>query len=66
MSFLIQKCGRLVDVISALAGVKWGSHPSLLLTVYRSALRSVIEYGSMADLYGRFSGSGGALSWCSN
>lgn len=42
--YLIRKCRKITDVISSLSGVRWGSHPSLLLTVYRSVLRSVIEY----------------------
>lgn len=43
--YLISKCKNLVDIITMLTGVKWGSHPSLLLNLYKSTIRSVIDYG---------------------
>ncbi|XP_011858319.1 PREDICTED: uncharacterized protein LOC105555887 [Vollenhovia emeryi] len=40
-----RKCRAICNVITSLAGVWWGAHPSTLLTLYRSTLRSVMEYG---------------------
>lgn len=45
LQYLNLKCRKLVDIISTLTGVKWGSHPSLLLNLYKAAIRSVIDYG---------------------
>lgn len=38
----------IVGVVASLAGVWWGLHPQMLLTVYRAVFRSSIEYGSQA------------------
>jgi len=45
IKFLIKKGAIIVDILSALAGTWWGSHPQLLLNLYRSIFRSSIEYG---------------------
>ncbi|XP_018404625.1 PREDICTED: RNA-directed DNA polymerase from mobile element jockey-like [Cyphomyrmex costatus] len=46
LKYLTEKGKNIVNIITALAGVSWGSHPSILLTVYRSILGSAIEYGA--------------------
>lgn len=46
LNALIEKGKKIVSINSSLSGVKWGSHPDLLLTVYRATLRSAVEYGS--------------------
>jgi len=45
IKFLVKKGSVIVDILSALAGTWWGSHPQLLLNLYRSTFRSSIEYG---------------------
>ncbi|XP_011689992.1 PREDICTED: RNA-directed DNA polymerase from mobile element jockey-like [Wasmannia auropunctata] len=40
------KARKISQVISALRGVWWGSSPQLLLGIYRSLCRSVMEYAS--------------------
>ena len=42
---LVNKGRNLTNILAVLAGTKWGSHPSLLLTLYRAVFRSGIEYG---------------------
>ncbi|XP_018359988.1 PREDICTED: uncharacterized protein LOC108759173 [Trachymyrmex cornetzi] len=42
---LINKGQNIININMALSGIKWGAHPGLLLTIYRSVLRSSIEYG---------------------
>ncbi|XP_011049768.1 PREDICTED: uncharacterized protein LOC105143270 [Acromyrmex echinatior] len=42
---LVNKRHNLTNILAALAGTKWGSHPSLLLILYRAVFRSAIEYG---------------------
>jgi len=43
---LISKGFKVANIITSLAGVWWGAHPSLLLSVYRAVYRSSIEYGA--------------------
>jgi len=42
---LISKGAIIIDILTALAGTWWGSHPQLLLNLYRSIFRDSIEYG---------------------
>lgn len=43
---IIAKTRKIADIITSLRGVWWGSHPQLLLNIYRSTLRSVVEFAS--------------------
>ncbi|KYN21646.1 hypothetical protein ALC57_05978 [Trachymyrmex cornetzi] len=43
--YLIKKGRSLINILSSLAAVWWGSHPQLLLTLYRAVFRGSIEYG---------------------
>ncbi|XP_070521988.1 uncharacterized protein [Cardiocondyla obscurior] len=43
--YVFQKCSKINKVISSLTCTSWGAHPKALLTLYRSMIRSVIEYG---------------------
>jgi len=43
--YLIRKGSALVDILASFAGTWWGSHPLLLLNLYRSMFRGAIEYG---------------------
>jgi len=45
IKFLVSKGAIIVDILTALAGTWWGSHPQLLLNLYRSIFRGAIEYG---------------------
>jgi Reverse transcriptase (RNA-dependent DNA polymerase)/Endonuclease-reverse transcriptase len=47
---IIQKIDQRCNVIKRLAGTKLCSHPSPLLTIYRAAIRSVVDYD--AAIYG--------------
>ena len=42
----IQKCKRRIDFLRSLAGATWGCHPSLLLTLYKTTVRPVLEYAA--------------------
>ncbi|XP_018402771.1 PREDICTED: uncharacterized protein LOC108779767, partial [Cyphomyrmex costatus] len=46
LKYLTEKGKNIVNIITALSDVSWGSHPSILLTVYRSILGRAIEYGA--------------------
>ncbi|XP_011883808.1 PREDICTED: uncharacterized protein LOC105570957, partial [Vollenhovia emeryi] len=45
LAFITSRCRQITNAISSLAGVWWGGHPTLLLNIYRSILRSIFEYG---------------------
>lgn len=47
---LIKKCSRRVNFMRSVAGTWWGADPGDLLTIYKSTVRSVIEYGAVAIL----------------
>jgi len=43
--YFIHKGFILMNILTSLAGTWWGSHPHLLLNLYRSIFRCSIEYG---------------------
>lgn len=45
---VIKKCSRALNVIKYLCGTWWGSDPETLLILYKSLVRSIIEYGCFA------------------
>jgi len=45
LKYLIHKGSTIIDILTSLAGTWWGSHPHLLLNLYRSIFRGSIEYG---------------------
>ncbi|XP_018369889.1 PREDICTED: uncharacterized protein LOC108765599 [Trachymyrmex cornetzi] len=45
LKYLIEKGKKISGIIATLSGVTWGSHPGLLLTLYRAIFRSAVEYG---------------------
>ncbi|XP_018406282.1 PREDICTED: uncharacterized protein LOC108771265, partial [Cyphomyrmex costatus] len=48
---LISRGNATAKIISSLSGVWWGSHPRVLIAVYRALFRSAIEYGSQVYAY---------------
>lgn len=50
-NYILHKGRKIVDVISSLAGVWWGSHPSTLISIYKAVLRSTIDYGCQIFKY---------------
>ncbi len=41
-----RKIARRTNTLRFLAGVSWGSHPALLLKLYASTIRPLLEYGA--------------------
>lgn len=37
-----------INILRAIAGIKWGAHPSNLLTVYKGLIRPVLDWGCVA------------------
>ena len=40
------KCKKALNILKFLCGTWWGSDPSTLTTLYKSLIRSIIDYGS--------------------
>lgn len=47
LEYLANKGKKLSNIITASSGTRWGAHPAILLTLYKSIFRSSIEYGSL-------------------
>ncbi|KYQ58108.1 hypothetical protein ALC60_02915 [Trachymyrmex zeteki] len=45
LKYLISKGRKIAIIMAVLSSVTWGSHPGLLLTIYRAVFRSAVEYG---------------------
>ncbi|XP_011858649.1 PREDICTED: uncharacterized protein LOC105556178 [Vollenhovia emeryi] len=45
LEWLIRKCRSICNMVASLAGIWWGSHPLILLKIYRAVMRSTIDYG---------------------
>ncbi|XP_018375583.1 PREDICTED: uncharacterized protein LOC108769220 [Trachymyrmex cornetzi] len=43
---IIKRGRAVINILSSLAAVWWGSHPQLLITIYRAVFRGSIEYGA--------------------
>lgn len=41
------KATKRLNMLKTLAGVRWGCHPSTMLTLYKSVIRSQLEYGAI-------------------
>jgi len=48
VSYIVDKCKKRLNLLRAVSGNKWGASKKTLLLIYRSLIRSVIEYGSIA------------------
>lgn len=44
--YLMKKCIPSLNTLQAVANFKWGAHPESLLTIYKSLIRSRLEYGN--------------------
>lgn len=42
----ILKGEKRLAFLRSMAGVRWGGHPSLLLTTYKTTIRTILEYGA--------------------
>lgn len=43
---LINKCGKLSNILKSVRGTWWGADPRTLLTIFKTLIRGSIEYGS--------------------
>lgn len=47
MKSLVQRCSKRVNFLKSIAGASWGADPKNMLIVYKSTIRSILEYGAI-------------------
>jgi ribonuclease HI len=45
IKYILQKCSTRINFLRSMAGVSWGSHPDIMIILYKGLVRSVLEYG---------------------
>lgn len=48
VNYVTKKCAKRVNFLRTVSGSTWGAHPTTLLTVYKSTIRSILDYGAIA------------------
>ena len=48
IKYISERCNKRLNLLRALSGTDWGASKKTLLTLYRSLIRSIIDYGSEA------------------
>ena len=46
ISYIKARCAQRINFLKSIAGVKWGCHPGLLITAFKTVVRPVLEYGA--------------------
>jgi len=47
VDYIVDKCKKRLNLMRAIAGNKWGASKKVLHTVYRSLIRSILDYGAI-------------------
>lgn len=45
VKYIQEKCLKRINLLSCMAGVSWGSHPDIMVILYKGLIRSILEYG---------------------
>lgn len=53
LSYLKMECMRRLDLLKTLASTSWGSDRTIMLRLYRTIIRSKLDYGSVAYMTAR-------------
>ena len=48
IDFVINKCKKRLNLMRCIGGTNWGANKSTQLTIYKTLIRSVIDYGCAA------------------
>ena len=48
INYIVNRCNRRINLLRALSGTDWGANKRTMLMLYRTLIRSVIDYGSIA------------------
>ena len=47
-NYIIDRCNRRLNILRALSGTDWGTDKKTMTTLYRTLIRSIMEYGATA------------------
>jgi len=47
---LVIRCQKINNILRSMTGFKWGASKTILLTVYKGLIRSILDYGSVLFL----------------
>ena len=48
IQYIVNRCNKRMNLLRAVSGNDWGADKRTLLTLYRTLIRSVVDYGSIA------------------
>jgi len=48
VNYVVEKCKKRLNLLRAISGNSWGANKKTLLMIYRSLIRSVLDYGAIA------------------
>lgn len=48
VKYIASKCKKRLNLMRCLSGTKWGANKKCQLTIYRTLIRSILDYGSVA------------------
>jgi len=48
VDYVVEKCKKRINLLRAVSGNNWGANKKTLLVLYRSLIRSVLDYGDIA------------------
>jgi len=48
VNYIMDKCNKRLNLLRAVSGNKWGASKKTLLILYRSLIRSILDYGDIA------------------
>lgn len=48
VDYISQRCTKRINFMRTISGTSWGAHPETMLLLYKSTIRSVLEYGCSA------------------
>ena len=48
VTYVVDKCKKRTNIMRAISGNSWGANKKTLLIVYRSLIRSILDYGAIA------------------
>lgn len=48
INYIVEKCKRRLNLMRAVSGYTWGASKRTLMTIYRTLIRPVLEYGDIA------------------
>ena len=48
VTYVVDKCKKRTNLMRAISGNSWGANKKTLLIVYRSLIRSILDYGAIA------------------